>query len=238
MSGTLHGIGLGPGDPELVTLKAARLLRELPALAWPAVPGGESLARAIAAPHLGEGQVELRIDIPMAEGRAPAQAAYDLGAARIAETLEAGHDVGVLCEGDPLFYGSFMYLAARLSGRFRVQVVPGVTSVSAASAAAQLALVARTETLTILPATLPEEGLTRRLAAADSVAVMKVGRHLDRVRAALHRAGMAAGAVYVERATQAGETVLPLDQAPSPAPYFSIILATKGADPWARPQSS
>lgn len=238
MTGTLYGIGLGPGDPELVTLKAARLLRDLPVLAWPALPGADSLARSIAAPHMGAGQVELRIDVPMTEGRGPAQDAYDSGAAQIADALSAGHDVGVLCEGDPLFYGSFMYLSARLSDRFGVKVVPGVTSVAGASAACNLALTARRESLTILPATLPDQALRDRLGLADSVALMKVGRHIDRVRSLLADTGFAQGAVYVERATQGGEAVLPLDQAPSPAPYFSIILATKGADPWARPRSS
>ncbi len=232
MSGILYGIGLGPGDPELITLKAARLIGAAGVVAYPALPGVESLARGIAAGLLPAGVVELVIEVPMRLERAPAQAAYDLGAARIAEALEAGQDVVFLCEGDPFFYGSFMYLHARLSGRFAVEVVPGVTSLSAASARAGVPLVARSEVLTVVPAPLEDAALEARLAGADAVAILKVGRHLGRVRALVERLGLMQRAVYVERASMAGERLLPLAEAPDPAPYFSMILITKGADRW------
>ncbi|MBM2575248.1 precorrin-2 C(20)-methyltransferase [Jannaschia sp. Os4] len=230
MTGTLHGVGLGPGAPDLLTLRAARLIERAQVIAYPSLAGGDSLARAIAADLIQATAEEVRIEIPMTRARAPAQAAYDDGAARIAAHLAAGRDVVALCEGDPLFYGSFMYLMARLRDRFRVVVTPGVTSFTACAAAAALPLAARDETMTILPGTLPDDALRDRLRDADTVAIMKVGRHLPRLRALLAAEGL--DATYVERATTGVERVLPLADAPDDAPYFSMILVTKGADPW------
>ncbi|RME14910.1 MAG: precorrin-2 C(20)-methyltransferase [Alphaproteobacteria bacterium] len=237
MTGKLIGVGLGPGDPELMTLKAARLIASAPVIAYPALPGTESFARRIAAAHIAPGTREIVMDVPMTRERAPAQAAYDLGAARIAEALESGHDVVVLCEGDPFLYGSFMYLHARLRGRFPVEVVPGVTSLTAAAARAERPLAARNESFAVLPATLDDASLRRRLGEADSAAILKVGRQLARLRVLLGEMGLLEQAVYVEHASLPGEVVLPLAEAPDPAPYFSIILVTKGADPWLKPRS-
>ena len=231
-SGVLYGVGLGPGDRELITLKAARLIGAARLIAYPALPGVASLARSIAADLLPEGVVELVVEVPMRVERAPAQAAYDAGATRIGEALEAGEDVVFLCEGDPFFYGTFMYLHRRLSGRFRVEVVPGVTSLSAATARAGLALVARNEVLSVLPAPLPDAALEACIAGADALAILKVGRHLGRVRVLIERLGLLERAMYMERASMAGERLLPLVEAPDPAPYFSMIMITKGADPW------
>jgi len=146
--------------------------------------------------------------------------------------LEGGEDVVCLCEGDPFFYGSFMYLFARLSERFSVEVVPGVSSITACAARAGMPLAARNERLTILPGPLPEEELRRRIEGAESVAIMKVGRHLAKIRAVIDGLGLTQQASYVERATLPQERVLPLADAPDSAPYFSMILLTKGADPW------
>ncbi|WP_239520595.1 precorrin-2 C(20)-methyltransferase [Pseudooceanicola aestuarii] len=230
--GTLFGVGLGPGDPELITLRAARLIAAAPVVAYPALAGAPSFARAIAADLIPAGAREIAMDVPMTPDRAPAQAAYDTGAARIAQALEAGQDVVCLCEGDPFFYGSFMYLFARLSSRFRVEVVPGVTSVTACAARAGLPLAARNARLAILPGPLPETELRARIAEADSLAIMKVGRHLPKIRDVLEALGLTGRAVYVERATTAQEVILPLAEAPEAAPYFSMILVTKGDDPW------
>jgi precorrin-2/cobalt-factor-2 C20-methyltransferase len=172
------------------------------------------------------------MDVPMSVERAPAQAAYDTGAAAIAAHLDAGRDVVCLCEGDPFFYGSFMYLFARLSGNYRVEVVPGVTSIAACAAVAARPLVARNERLTVLPGPLPEAELRERIAGAESVVIMKVGRHLAKVRAVIDDLGLTDHAVYVERASLPEQVVCPLAQAPASAPYFSMILLTKGADPW------
>jgi precorrin-2/cobalt-factor-2 C20-methyltransferase len=232
MTGVLYGVGVGPGAPDLITLRAARLIGAARVLAYPTLAGAASFARAIAADLIAPGAREIVVDLPMTTDRAPAQAAYDHGAAEIALALDAGDDVVVLCEGDPFFYGSFMYLFARLSGRFRVEVVPGVTSVTACAARAGLPLVARNERLTVLPGPLPEGELRTRIADADSVVIMKVGRHLPRIRAVIADLGLLSRATYVERATLPSEVILPLADAPDTAPYFSMILMTKGADPW------
>lgn len=232
MSGTLYGIGLGPGDPELMTLKAARLIGSAGVIAYPTLAGADSFARRIAARIIPQGISEIAIDLPITTARAPAQAAYDAGAARIAIELEAGRDVVCLCEGDPFFYGSFMYLFARLATRFRVEVVPGVTSVTACAARAGLPLAARNERLTVLPGPLPADELRRRIEGAESVAIMKVGRHLDKIRQVIDGLGLTDHAVYVERASLPEEVICPLAAAPGTAPYFSMILLTKGADPW------
>ena len=232
MSGVLYGVGVGPGAADLMTLRAARLIGQAQVIAYPTLAGAESFARAIAADLIPAGVTEIVMDVPMSVDRAPAQAAYDAGAARIAAELDAGRDVVCLCEGDPFFYGSFMYLFARLSGRFRVEVVPGVTSIAACAAVAGRPLVARNERLTVLPGPLPEAELRDRIAGAESVAIMKVGRHLGKIRAVIDGLGLTDRAVYVERASLPEQVVRPLAEAPEAAPYFSMILLTKGADPW------
>ena len=230
--GRMIGVGLGPGDPELVTLKAAKALGAAPVIAYPALPGTESFARSIAAPHMNPAAREIVIEIPITTDRGPAQAGYDAGAEEIATALDAGLDVAVLCEGDPFFYGSFMYLHARLSAAYAVEVVPGITSIAAAASALGLPLVARNEVLATLPAPLDSDTLRKRMVAADSFAVMKLGRHLGRIRALLEDLGLTENARYIERATLPEQRILPLAEAPDPAPYFSMILVTKGADPW------
>lgn len=232
MSGTLYGVGLGPGDPELMTLKAHRLISNATVIAYPALVGGDSFARSIAADAIRPDAREIVISVPMSVDRAPAQAAYDAAAAEMSDALAAGADVVVLCEGDPFFYGSFMYLFARLAADHRVEVVPGVSSMTACAAQAARPLVARNEVLTVLPGPLPEAELAARIAASDTLVIMKVGRHLAKIRRVLDAAGLADRAAYVERATLGAERVLDLSDAPDPAPYFSMILVTKGADPW------
>ncbi len=231
-SGTLCGVGLGPGDPDLVTVGAARRITQARVIAYPALAGAASFARSIAADLIPADAREIVIDVPMTPDRAPAQAAYDAGAAEIAAVLDAGENVVALCEGDPFFYGSFMYLHARLAPRYRVEVVPGVTSLTACAARAGRPLSARNEVVTVLPGPLPDADLAARLDAADTLAIMKVGRHLPRLRALLTARGLADRATYVERATLGNERVLPLAEAPDAAPYFSMILVAKGTDPW------
>lgn len=232
MTGTVHGLGLGPGDPELITLKAHRLLAACPVIAYPAPDTGESFARSIAAPHIPAGVTELPIRIPMRADRFPAQSIYDAAAAEIAGHAGAGRDVAVLCEGDPFFYGSFMYLFARLAERVPVAVVPGVTSLTACAAAAQRPLCARNEPLTVLPGPLEDAALTARLDQGGAFAIMKVGRHLPRIRALLEARGIAGRATYLSHASLEAQRVLPLAEAPEAAPYFSMILIP-GEDPYA-----
>lgn len=232
MSGKLYGVGLGPGDPDLMTLRAHRLISGATLVAYPALAGADSFARSIASDVIPKNAREIVMDVPMSVERAPAQAAYDKGAADIAKALDAGEDVICLCEGDPFFYGSFMYLFARLSERYEVEVVPGVTSITTCAARAGIPLAARNERLTVLPGPLPEDELRGRIEGAESVAIMKVGRHLAKIRGVIEALGLTDRAVYVERASLPEEVVLPLKDAPEKAPYFSMILLTKGADPW------
>ena len=232
MTGKLYGVGLGPGDPELITLKAARLIAGAAVVAYPSLAGADSFARSIAAGLITPNTKEIRIDIPMTPERQPAQDAYDTAAQDIAQTLRSGKDVVCLCEGDPFFYGSFMYLFARLTEEFEVEVVPGVTSITACASVAGMPLVARNERLTVLPGPLPPAELSKRIEGAESVAIMKVGRHLAKIRDVIDGLGLLDQAAFIERATLPDQKVCPLRDAPDDAPYFSMILLTKGADPW------
>ncbi len=227
MSGRLYGIGVGPGDPELMTLKAVRMLSEAPVVAYPAPDQGESSARKIAAAHIPAGRVEIAIRVPMRPGPEPA-AIYDDAAKELAAHLEAGRDVAVLCEGDPLFYGSFVYLRDRLAHRFPTTIVPGVSSLTACAAAANRPLVRRDETLTILPATLTDAALAERLKNAENAAILKVGRHLPRLKALIARLGLSDASAFVAHATRGEERVVALaDLDAETAPYFSMILIAK-----------
>ena len=232
MSGILYGVGLGPGDPDLITVKSSRLISQARVIAYPSLAGGESFARSIAADLISPDAEEIVMDVPMTVERAPAQAVYDIGAKNIAAVLDRGEDVVCLCEGDPFFYGSFMYLYARLVADYQVEVVPGVTSITTCAARAGMPLAARNERLTVLPGPLPAEELRARIEGAESVAIMKVGKHLSKIRAVIADLGLTDKAAYIERASLPDELVCPLAQAPETAPYFSMIILTKGADPW------
>ena len=222
MSGVLYGVGLGPGDPELMTLKAYRLISNAKVIAYPALEGSESFARSIASDAIKGDVEEIIVNIP----------AYDLGALTIAEKLDEGKDVIVLCEGDPFFYGSFMYLFSRLSEKFKCEIVPGVTSVTACAASIASPLSARNEVLTIIPGPIDEALLEQRIAGSEAIAIMKVGRHLPKICRVLEKLNLTKYAHYIERATLPNQLVLPLSDAPKKAPYFSMILVTKGNDPW------
>jgi precorrin-2/cobalt-factor-2 C20-methyltransferase len=233
MTGTLWGLGVGPGDPELITLKALRLLQAAPIVAYPAPLGGTSFARSIVAHWLRPGQQEIVIEVPMVAAPEPAEAAYDLAAARLADELGRGRDVALLCQGDPFFYGSFMYLFGRLAGRHRVEIVPGVSSLTAAAAALQAPLAARNDVLSVLPAPLDASELERRLEAADAAAIIKLGRHFAKVRAVLDRLGLSGNARYIERASLPQQRLIPLSAVDiAQIPYFSMIIVHKREAVW------
>jgi len=230
-TGTLYGIGIGPGDPELLTLKAARLLAGVPVLAWPAPAEGDGMARSIAAPHIPPGRIEIPIRMGFTMDRAGTDAAYDRAGAEIALHLEAGRDVAVLCEGDPFFFGSFIYLFARLSDRFSVEVVPGVSSVMAASAELQAPVSAWDDAVAVIPATKDEPGIEALVAAADAIVFMKVGRHLPKIRRVLERHGLWDKARAIERIGLPGQRIHPRGSL-TELPYFSIILVHRRGDAW------
>lgn len=227
--------GSGPGDPELLTLKAAKLLAIIPVVAHPTTGEDSALALEIATPHLNASAERLPVAIPMTPERGPAQAAYDVAAESILAHLRAGRDVAWLCEGDPLFYGSAMYLIARIGGHAPVAVIPGITSLTAAAAAIGRPLAARNEMLKVLPAPLDDATLRNELEATPAAAIIKVGRHFDRIRILLIETGHAEGAVVVEHATSARQRITRLaDFGHDERPYFSTILCYRGTEAWGR----
>lgn len=231
--GRLYGVGLGPGDPSLMTVRAVRIIAEADVIAYHSARHGRSIARSIAAEHLRADHIEEPLVYPVTTGTTDHPGGYQgamdefyaESATRLAAHLDAGRTVAVLAEGDPLFYGSYMHMHKRLADRYPTEVIPGVTSVSAAAARLGTPLVEGEEVLTILPGTLPEEELTARLASADSAVVMKLGRTFPTVRRAVERAGRLADARYVERATMSGERTGALaDTDPETVPYFSVAV--------------
>ena len=244
MSGTLFGVGLGPGDPELVTVKAARVIGEADVVAYHSARHGRSIARRIAEPYMQPGQIEEHLTYPVTTettdhpGGYPGamEDFYAEAADRIAAHLEAGRDVALLAEGDPLFYSSYMHMHTRLTQRFNAVIIPGVTSVSAASAATGTPLVTGDEVLSVLPGTLPVAELARRLADTDAAVVMKLGRTYPQVREALSLAGCLDDAVYVERASTAGQRVMPAAEVDdAEVPYFSMAILAGGRRRDSRP---
>ena len=231
--GRLLGLGVGPGDPELITLKALRCLRAAPVVAY--YIGKEKRGNALTTveSYLRPDQIRLPLVYPVT-GKKPAppydyegamRAFYDEAARRVAAYLEAGRDVATVCEGDPFFYGSFMYLHDRLADRFETQVVPGVCSVLASASVLRTPLVYRDQRLQILAGTLPEEALTEMLRGIEAAAIMKLGSNFEKVRRVIFKLGLQARAFYVERATMDGERILPIAEIdPETVPYFSMVL--------------
>jgi precorrin-2/cobalt-factor-2 C20-methyltransferase len=239
--GTLIGVGVGPGDPDLLTLKAVHALKTADIVVHFAKAGKASHARATALPFLRPGLAELALLYPITTEEPAAGAAYrtaiadffDESATRVAVHLEAGKSVAVLSEGDPLFFGSYMHLHVRLMKRFPTDVIPGVTGMSGCWSAAGLPMVQGDDVLTVLPATLPEAELTRRFRQNEATVVMKVGRNLPKLRRALIAADRLIHAVYVERGTMEHEKLMPMmEKKDDSAPYFAIVLV---AGRWWKP---
>jgi precorrin-2/cobalt-factor-2 C20-methyltransferase len=237
----LIGIGVGPGDPDLLTLKAVRALKTADVVAHFAKAGNPSNARAIVTEFLRPGLAELPLLYPITT-EAPAsdpayqsaiQGFFDQAATEVSAYLEAGRTVAVLSEGDPLFFGSYMHLHIRLMKRYPTEVIPGVTGMSGCWSAAGFPMVQGDDVLTVLPGTLSEADLTRRFQQNDPTVVMKVGRNLPKIRRALIAAHRLAHAVYVERGTMEHEKFMPMmDKKDDCAPYFAIVLV---AGRWWKP---
>ena len=232
MNGVLYGVGVGPGDPELITLKSLRLIKSTEVIAYPKLKGSKSFARDIIEEFIDLPKVEIAIEIPMTVNRLPAQRAYNAAAQEISTHLNMGKNVVFLCEGDPFFYGSFMYLHSRLYKKYLVEIIPGVSSMTACAAMAKKPLAARNEVLTVLPGPLSKKELERRLADNNSSAIMKVGRHIKKIKSVIDRLGLMDSSLYIERASLKEQKVLKLIDAPEVAPYFSMVLVNKEEDPW------
>ncbi len=223
--GRLYGVGVGPGDPELLTIKALRLIQSVPVIAYQSATDKESIARAIASRYFTGTQIEVPYHLPRALEPEKAKEIYDKEVEPIAEHLAAGRDVVVLCEGDPFFYGSFMYVFTRLSEQYQTEVVPGVSSLMACPVSLGVPFTYYNDILTVLPAPLPAEELTTQLLTTDAAAIMKLGRHFEKVRDILHQLGLASRALYIERATMTQQRIVPLDAVdPAEVPYFAMIV--------------
>lgn len=233
MKGTLIGVGTGPGDPDLLTLKALRVLQEADVVAHFAKRGRKGNARRTVEGLLRSSIVELPLDYPVtteidktdAEYVTAIGRFYEESARRVEQHLQQGRTVAVLSEGDPLFYGSYMHLHVRLAPHFRTEVVPGITAMSGCWSQAGLPIVQGDDILSVLPGTLPEPELARRLSDTEGFVIMKVGRNLPKIRRALAAAGKLDGAIYVERGTMENtRTVRLADKHDDEAPYFSLVL--------------
>jgi len=232
VSGVLYGVGVGPGDPELVTVKAARIIEAADVVAFHAARPGRSIARASAAPYLRGGQIEEELLYPVTRGTTDHPGGYagaladfyTEAAQRLAAHLDAGRDVALLAEGDPAVYSSYAHLHRRLRERYRCVMVPGVSSVTAVATAAGTPLVEGEESLLVLPATLPGDELARRLAGTDAAVIMKVSRNLDAVRAALDDAGRGADAMVVARATHPDQQVVAVGEVSPDLPYMAAVV--------------
>ncbi len=231
--GKLIGVGLGPGDPELLTVKAVEAIRSSPVVAFFAKAGRRGNAREIADRWIPKDCAELPLYYPMTtESRFDSpvyvtalSAFYEEATAALAAHLDQGRDVALLAEGDPLFYGSFMHLYIRLRERFETTIVPGVTGMSGCWGAAGAPIAWGDDIMTVLPGTLPEYELVARLINTHAAVVLKLGSNFAKARAAIAKAGLAERAIYVERGTMVGERVMRLaDKLDDKAPYFSLIL--------------
>jgi precorrin-2/cobalt-factor-2 C20-methyltransferase len=229
MTGTLYGVGLGPGDPELVTVKAARLIGAADVVAYPRARG-DGVARTIAAPHLRDGVIELPLTYPVTvepaeDYEAQLRAFYDASAEEIAAHLDAGRDVVVLCEGDPFFYGSFMHLYTRLQTSTDIEVIAGIPGMAGCWNAVGRPIALGDDVMTVLMGTLPEKELEQRMRTSDALVIMKTGRNLAKVRRALAAAGRLGEAWLIERGTMPGERVARLSEVDAAeCPYFAIVL--------------
>lgn len=231
--GRLIGLGVGPGDPELITVKALRLLRESPVVAYFVARGKKGNAFGIIEAHLQEAQTLMPLVYPVTTEALPAPMSYeqiisdfyDTSSLDVAAHLDAGRDVAVICEGDPFFYGSYMYLHDRLAERYDAEVVPGVCSMLGGASVLGAPLVYRNQSLSVLSGVLSAEELKRKLVDADAAVIMKLGRNLPKVRQVLMDIGLAERALYVERATMSNQKVVPLAEVdPMSSPYFSLII--------------
>lgn len=232
-TGRLYGVGTGPGDPELLTLKAVRALGEADVLAFFAKAGRSGNGRKIVEGLLKPDMLELPLYYPVTteidkdhdEYKRQITAFYDASAAAVAEHLSAGRTVAILSEGDPMFYGSYMHLHVRLADRFPTEVIPGITAMSGCWSLSGLAIVQGDDVLSVLPGTMVEEELSRRLGDTQAAVIMKVGRNLPKIRRALSSAGRLSEAIYVERGTMAESRSIRLsEKLDDTAPYFSLVL--------------
>ncbi len=235
-TGTFYGVGVGPGDPELLTLKARRLIRQCALITYLQSEYGNSMAREIAAPALGgEGnphQKEHAILVPMCDNREATNRVYDAAARLISENLDNGKDVVFLCQGDPFFFGSFAYLHDRLNNRYAIEVVPGISSISASAALTGRPLALLAENMAVISGRRGDEDILKTLVQFDNIAIMKPGRRRECILALIHQSGRTADTCYVEYAGQENQRIVRdiTRLEPGQGPYFSVFLVTRKRD--------
>lgn len=236
MKGTLFIIGMGPGDPELITKKAENCLHTLSIIAYFCKKNEIGHARQIASPYLIKTPTELRFEYPItteishhtADYKKTLTDFYNYTASVIQQHLDKGNDIGLLCEGDPLLYGSAIYILEILQKNYSIEIIPGISAMSGCWNRLQLPIVRNHQTLTVLPATLPLDVLLTKLKQCEATVLMKIGRNLTKIKSALKETNLLEQAVYIERVTQSKERILPLVQLQSEqAPYFSLILIAR-----------
>jgi precorrin-2/cobalt-factor-2 C20-methyltransferase len=235
--GIFYGVGVGPGDPELITLKAARLIQQADVIAYLSNKQNQSQSRKIAQSLLAENvksQVEIPIIMPMADDPSIGDKVYDQAAVEVQAFLAQGLSVVFLCEGDPLFFGSFAYLLARIqsidSGRFTCVSVPGISSPHAASSALNLPLTMMKESFSVISGRHDDVVIEKTLRDFDSVIIMKAGRSRPRLLALLEKTQRMSDAHYLEYIGRENERITSdvsaLDQHEM-GPYFSLFVITK-----------
>ena len=224
-----YGVGVGPGDPELITLKAHRLIKHADVVAYLVNQQGRSQARAIAAQSLENskpGQQELPIEVLMCRDRSAINRCYDQAADKIIQRLVDQQSVVFLCEGDPLFFGSFAYLMIRVSGQFRCEVVPGISSVDAASAALKKPLTLLQENLAVISGRSGDQQIIGALHTMDSLVILKAGQERPRLLKLLRESGRLSEACYLEYIGRDEQVIVrDVKQLPNQAgPYFSLFV--------------
>lgn len=242
---TLYGVGVGPGDPELLTLKAVRAIKSADVVAYHAAPGKPSTAAQIAAPYLKDNHIHELLEYPVTTGSTNHPGGYAGALAdfyadateRLACHLQEGKSVAILSLGDPMLYSSYQHLHRTLSEfATETQVIPGIPSITAVADTLEMPLAENDEVITILPGTLPEQELVRRLALTDTAVIMKLGRTFDKVKRALVTTGLAERAYVVIRATMAGQQVVPVLEA-TEVPYFAcVVVPSKVVAPLTKPR--
>ena len=220
----LYGVGVGTGNPELITLKALRILQSVPVVAYPVSETGNSFARSIVAEFLQDNQIEIPIVLPFKLEKS-AQPVYDKTSEQLAEHLNNGRDVAVLCEGDPFFYGSFMYIYDRLSQKFDTEIIPGISSVMASAAMIGIPLTYRNDVFMVLSGILSGEVLKEKLKVADAAVIIKLGKNFSKVKQVLEELGLIERAKYIENATRENQKILSMNEVEAETvPYFSLIV--------------
>jgi len=231
--GKFIGVGVGPGDPELITLKALRLIQRAPVISFLVNDKGHSQGKAIASEAFVDfdntQQLELPVVMPMSTDRSLANAAYDEAARAIAEQLQQGLDVVFICEGDPLFFGSFAYLLERLQDDYTTQVVPGISSVNASASALQLPLTMLKESFAVISGRHSDEHIRQTLESHDSVVIMKAGRARPRILQVLTETGRLPEANYLENIGRSNEVILKdvSGMSSESGPYFSLFVVLR-----------